>query len=151
LKFLADGMLGRLAKWLRILGYDTAYDSSADDHALVHQARAEGRILLTRDTALARRRGIRALLIQSQDVEAQVRQVLEDFNLTPANAFSRCPVCNIPLEPLDRTAARDRVPPYVHATQDQFHCCTQCGRVYWRGTHWANMQAQLNHLEDDGV
>lgn len=151
MKFLADGMLGRLAKWLRILGYDTAYDASADDHALVRQARAEGRILLTRDNALARRRGVEALLIHSQDVEAQVRQVLEDLNLSPGNAFSLCPVCNIPLEHLDPPAARDRVPPYVYATQDHFQCCPQCGRVYWRGTHWANMQAQLNNLGDDSV
>jgi hypothetical protein len=144
-------MLGRLAKWLRILGYDTAYDASADDHALVRQARAEGRIQLTRDTALARRRGVQALLIHSQDVEDQVRQVLEELNLTPVNAFSRCPVCNIPLEHLEPSDAKDRVPPYVYATQDQFRSCSECGRVYWRGTHWAQMQAQLNNLSNDSV
>ncbi len=151
MKFLADGMLGRLAKWLRILGYDTAYDSAADDHELVRRARAEGRILLTRDTGLARRKGVQALLIHSQNVEEQVRQVLEDLNLTPENAFSRCPICNLLLEELDPSVAKTRVPPYVHATHAKFRTCPRCRRVYWRGTHWARMQAQLDNLNENSV
>ncbi|RME40127.1 MAG: hypothetical protein D6793_00070, partial [Thermoflexia bacterium] len=77
MRFLADGMLGRLARWLRLLGYDTAYENHADDLELARRARAEGRILLTRDRALAARKGLRALLIESEDVQEQVRQVVE--------------------------------------------------------------------------
>jgi uncharacterized protein with PIN domain len=150
MKFLADGMLGRLAKWLRILGYDTAYDPQADDHTLVRIARAEGRILLTRDTSLARRRGLQAILIVSQEVTDQVRQVLATCHLDPSDAFSRCAVCNVPLESIDRAVAQARVPPYVHLTQDRFHRCPQCERIYWRGTHWANMQAQLDDWCNSG-
>jgi uncharacterized protein with PIN domain len=143
-KFLADGMLGRLARWLRILGYDTAYDPQADDHTLAGIARAEGRILLTRDTALARRRGVQAILIESQEVTEQVRQVLAACHLDPSDTFSRCAVCNVPLEPIDRAVAQSLVPPYVYQTQDGFQRCPRCKRIYWRGTHWANMQAQVD-------
>ncbi|MFQ6059421.1 MAG: Mut7-C RNAse domain-containing protein [Anaerolineae bacterium] len=145
-KFLADEMLGRLAKWLRILGYDTAYLSPASDHALVRLARAEGRVLLTRDTGLARRRGLQILLIESEQVEEQVRQVLDDLSLTASGSFSRCPVCNTPLEELDRAAVADRVPPYVLRTQERFSRCPHCDRTYWRGTHWARMRERIEEL-----
>ncbi len=150
IKFLADAMLGRLATWLRILGYDTAYDAQADDHTLARIARAEGRILLTRDTQLVRRRGLRSLLIDSQDVTDQVRQVLTVFHLEPSGAFSRCAVCNVLLEAIDPAEAQPHVPPYVFHTQRRFHRCPHCGRIYWRGTHWAAMQARLDDWRDDG-
>jgi len=146
-RFLADEMLGRLAKWLRILGYDTAYLSPAEDNALVRLARAEGRILLTRDTELARRRGLRVLLIESERVEEQVRQVLNDLGLTTEGSFSRCPLCNIPLEELDGEAVADRVPSYVLRTQERFSRCPGCGRIYWRGTHWARMRERIEALQ----
>lgn len=146
MKFLADGMLGRLAKWLRILGYDTVYQVHAHDHELMRRARAEGRILLTRDTELAQRRSLQAILITSDDIVAQLQQVLRTCKLTPQAAFSRCPVCNTPLEDLEPELARPRVPPYVSLTQTQFSECPACKRIYWRGTHWARMQARLEDL-----
>jgi uncharacterized protein len=151
-KFVADVMLGRLARWLRILGYDTLYDPLAEDLALVRIARADGRILLTRDTDLGRRRGVQAILIASQNVLDQVQQVLSTCQLDPSSdAFSRCAVCNVLLEPLDRETARGRVPTYVYHTQHHFHCCPECGRIYWRGTHWAAMQAQLDDWRNNSV
>jgi uncharacterized protein len=101
MRFVADAMLGTCAKWLRILGYDTSFDPELDDHQLVRLARAEGRVLLTRDRDLARRRGVRVLLIASERLEEQVAQVLLDLELEPDAAFSRCPVCNEPLEAVD--------------------------------------------------
>jgi hypothetical protein len=145
-RFLADEMLGRLARWLRILGYDTAY-LSADDHVLVRLARAEGRILVTRDTELARRRGLRAVLMESERVEEQVRQLLDDLGLTAGSSFSRCPVCNTPLEEVGKEAVADRVPPYVLRTQERFSRCLGCGRIYWRGTHWARMRKRIESME----
>ncbi len=136
-------MLGTLAKWLRILGYDTLFDPDLDDHQLVRLARAEGRVLLTRDRELARRRGVRTLLIASQDLEEQITQVLTTFDLEPAQILSRCLVCNEPLQPLDYETARQRVPPYVAQTHDTFKICPACRRVYWHGTHRQRMQERL--------
>jgi uncharacterized protein with PIN domain len=141
--FVADAMLGTLAKWLRILGYDTRFDPALDDHQLVRLARAEDRVLLTRDRELARRRGMRALLISSEHLDDQIRQVLKDLGLGTsrswANGPSRCPVCNERLETMDPEAARARVPAHVAQTQEEFKHCPACQRVYWRGTHWQRM------------
>ena len=140
-------MLGRLAKWLRLLGYDTAYLRDADDPNLARMARAQNRVLLTRDVELTRRCGLRAVLIESERVDAQVRQVLATLNLTPQETFSRCAECNAPLEAASRDALRDAVPPYVFQTQDTFRRCPACARMYWRGTHWARMLATLHDLD----
>jgi hypothetical protein len=83
------------------------------------------------------------LLIESQDLEEQLRQVSTDLHLKPDRAFSRCPVCNEPLKPMDPESARDHVPAYVARTQDAFKTCPTCHRVYWRGTHWQQMEEQI--------
>jgi uncharacterized protein with PIN domain len=143
LRLLADGMLGRLARWLRLLGYDTAYDADADDLDLARWARAEGRVLLTRDRALARRRGLRTLLITSERLEEQVRQVRQALGPPPSPILSRCSLCNLPLEPVSPEEIASRVPPYVLQTQERFSLCPGCGRVYWAGTHVAHMRQQM--------
>ncbi len=146
LRLLADGMLGRLAKWLRLLGYDTAYDNAATDPALARRARAEGRVLLTRDHELAARRGLRTLLIRSQVLEEQVREVQDGLGPPPHPALSRCAVCNSMLEPASSTQVADRVPPYVLRTHAEFRRCPGCGRVYWPGSHLQAMRAQIGEL-----
>lgn len=144
-------MLGTLAKWLRILGYDTEFDPDSDDHQLVRLARAEGRVLLTRDRELARRPGVRVLLIASEHLAAQLNQVLTDLGLEPDRSFSRCPVCNELLAEIDRETARSRVPAYVARTHETFRSCPACQRIYWRGTHWQQMDEQLAQmLHDNG-
>lgn len=149
MRFLCDAMLGRLAHWLRLLGYDAAY-SDAGDHELARQARAENRILLTRDTQLAERRGIQALLITSDALDDQLRQVVEAFGLTQSGVFSRCPTCNTPLQSIPRRAVRDRVPPYVFHNHNSFQECPGCGKIYWRGSHWQRIQDRLNALDVEG-
>ena len=139
-------MLGTLAKWLRIMGYDTLFDPDLNDHQLVRQARADDRVLLTRDRELARRRGVRTLLLASEQLDDQLRQVLADLDLEPGQSFSRCPVCNESLVDLDREAAQARVPTYVAQTHKTFKVCPTCQRVYWRGTHWQRMDSQLARL-----
>lgn len=143
MRFLADNMLGRLATWLRLLGYDTAYLPHTDDHELARAARAENRILLTRDVELTRRRGIRSVLIESEQIAEQLRQVFRELRLTAREAFSRCAECNVTLDAVSQAAVRGEVPPYVYQTQTRFRRCPRCGRVYWRGTHWARMVAQI--------
>jgi len=139
LRLLADGMLGRLAKWLRLLGYDTAYDNAATDPELAHQARAENRVLLTRDRELSARRGLRTLLIESEVLEEQVHEVQNALGPPPHPSLSRCAVCNAALEPVSPEEVADRVPPYVRRNQSDFQRCPGCGRVYWPGTHLQTM------------
>jgi len=146
IKLLADGMLGRLARWLRILGYDTAYDPALTDLELVRRARAEGRVLLTRDRQLAARRGVSSLLVESEQVEAQLIQVMEALHLSAERSFSRCPVCNTPLKEVSPQEVQDRVPPYILRTQRVFRRCPHCHRLYWRGSHWEHMNQRLKTL-----
>lgn len=140
---LIDAMLGRLARWLRILGYDARYNPRWTDNELVRLARAEGRILLTRDVALSRRRGVRTLLIASDDVEAQLCQVVKQLDLRAELPFSRCPACNEQLEEVPRGWAWGYVPPYTFVTHREFRLCPDCNRFYWRGTHWERMRSVL--------
>lgn len=140
-RLLADAMLGKLARWLRILGYDTRYIQS-DDSTVAQRARVEGRILLTRDRELARRRGLRTLLITSQRLEAQIAQVVGEVG-PPADATPRCMHCNVRLVVISAAQARPHVPAYVAATQKVFHRCPKCGKIYWRGTHWQGINHRL--------
>lgn len=146
IRFLADSMLGTLAKWLRILGFDTLYFPELSDPEAVRLARAEGRVLLTRDTGLLRRKGVCALFIESEILQEQLVQVLRAFDLRLDNSFSRCPVCNTMLEHVPKYEAWGQVPPFVFQTQESFRLCPECNRFYWRGTHWQKMRAQLEAL-----
>ncbi len=146
-RFIVDVMLGRLARWLRVLGYDTLYSSEMDDAELAQRARDEDRILLTRDVEVARRRGLRVLLLADDQIEGQLREVVRRLHLSTEEAFSRCITCNVPLADLERAQAREWVPPYVFATQTRFRRCPTCGKVYWRGTHWAHMHEVLQSAD----
>ena len=139
-RFVADAMLGRLAKWLRILGYDTLYDPTWSDAQLARLARAEERILLTRDLGLAKRLGVRVLVIADQDLPSQLDQLHRELGLEAVAPLSRCPACNELLEEIPKDYAWGQVPPYVFCTQGEFRLCPACNRFYWRGTHWQRMQ-----------
>ncbi len=146
---IADAMLGALARWLRALDLDVAYDPALDDPDLVDRAVAEGRTILTRDRRLTERRLARNhLLIRSGVVDEQVRQVLTELGLHPdrAHFLGRCLRCNTPLEPVDAEAARTRVPPWVARSYDQFRACPGCGRVYWRGSHVERMARRMERM-----
>lgn len=136
-------MLGRLAHWLRLMGYDTKYWSTGSDTALVGFARAEGRLIVTNDHQLAGRRGVDALLVEAEVLEQQIQEVRAALGGQP-QPFTRCPECNGLLADLAHAAAQDLVPPYVWQTQSAFRRCAECGRVYWKGTHWPAMWARLS-------
>jgi uncharacterized protein len=145
--FIVDGMLGKLAKWLKILGFDALFMADDDDKILA-VARGEGRVLLTRDREFVRRAGRHpSLLVESTLWPDQVRQVLARFYLYgSARPFTRCLECNVPLETLSRDAAARLVSPHVLERADAFSLCPACGRVYWPGTHQSEMERTIRDL-----
>lgn len=149
MRFIIDHNVGKLVKWLRMMGYDSLFFGE-DDSQMVRQALAEDRILLTRDTGIMKRRVVKngrlkAILMQSEEPEEQIRQLAAAIDLSSrARPFTICLECNREL--IDRKSAevKDRVPPYVYKTQTQYMECPECHRIYWRGTHW---KAMLNKLQ----
>lgn len=135
---LIDAMLGSLARHLRWLGYDAEYRADLPDEEMMRIARASGRLLVTRDRSLARRRNLDSLYVAATELPAQVETVVRAIG--PAQHPPRCTVCNGELEPLAPAEAAPLVPPYVAQTQTQFARCRRCGRVYWPGTHWPGLQ-----------
>jgi len=146
-RLLADCMLGRLAKWLRLLGYDTAYENDAADHELARRARAENRILLTRDHQLSERRGLETVLIHSQELGEQVKEVRDALGPPEDPSLSRCSLCNVALEDVAAEDVTDRVPQYVLETHTAFRHCPECGRIYWSGSHVERMEEQLEGVD----
>lgn len=147
-RFIVDANVGRLARWLRIMGYDAMFVPGIQDAELVRLAMSEGRAILTRDRLVMRRRAIAsgrlsALLISGDRLEEQLRQVVEAYGLDASGGFSRCVECNEPLQAVEREAVQDRVPAYVYETHKTFVECPSCRRLYWRGTHWYNMAREL--------
>lgn len=176
-RFAADSNVGRLARWLRILGYDVTYDAAIADGELVRQALSEGRILLTRDTGILRRRVVRlyqpedggeppgcdtaagtppgvvnCIFVRHDAADDQLRQVVAEAGLhpNPERFWTRCPVDNTPTHPVSRVHVADRVPPYTHRTQAHFSECPECGRIYWRGSHLGRFEARIQRILQDG-
>jgi uncharacterized protein with PIN domain len=150
-RFLADCNVGRLARWLRALGYDASYHAHIGDAELVREAAAEGRVLLTRDRDLTKRRVIqtgvvRAILIRDDDVRTQLRQVFTELALDLERSLTRCIECNSELEPRPAATVAERVPPFVRSTQTRYSQCPACDRIYWAGTHWQRMHQVLAAL-----
>jgi uncharacterized protein with PIN domain len=146
-RFAADRMLGRLAKWLRVLGQDVVYGPHLSGYGLIRAARRENRLILTRDRRLKQKQPPPYVLIQSDDYTEQLRQVVEECGLTIRDAlFTRCITCNAPLRPRSKESVQKVVPAYVFATQENFCCCPKCGRVYWRATHHERMLDELRKI-----
>lgn len=152
-RLMVDAMLGRLAKWLRLAGYDVEFWREGSDEALMAAAREQGRLILTKDRALAGRRGVHALLLHAEDLDAQIGEArggLSQRGPVP-EPFTRCAECNGRLAELSHTDAEGMVPLYVWHTQREFRRCTRCGRVYWKGTHWPAVRGRLAHAESNDI
>jgi uncharacterized protein with PIN domain len=156
MKFIVDSNVGRLARWLRIAGFDTVFINDLDDNRLVRLALSEGRVLLTKDTQILKRRvaatgRLKVILIESEKVKQQLRQVLKTLNLaSQIRPFTLCLECNQPLVTKAKEEVKDLVPPYVFQTQTQYMQCPACHRVYWRGTHWQRMSRELERIASEG-
>lgn len=149
MKFIADAMLGRLAKWMRAIGCDVAYSRKIEDGELVNRAVREGRLILTRDTLLIRRRKAKGnfFFVEGDSYKDQLKQVTEQFSIDPyQDLLTRCIECNIPLEEVDKEQIMDAVPAYVYTTQDSFRRCPGCRKIYWPATHRDGMVRTLEQI-----
>jgi len=151
-KFIVDNNVGKLVKRLRMMGYDTQFFNGSDDWQMVITALAEGRVILTRDTQIMRRGVVtsgrlKAILLESDEPDWQMRQVIDTLNLDcQFGPFTICLECNQPLLERSKSEVKDRVPPYVFKTQEQYMECPACHRIYWRGTHWQAMTKKLTEF-----
>ena len=151
-QFVVDSMLGRLARWLRIRGFDTWYFREIDDRELLELHAGTGRVLLTRDTHLVQCRGISGhVLVRSDGWEDQLRQVVADLSLKvrPERMLTRCLLCNHPLEKLAPEEAYGRIPDYVAGSTSAFRGCRSCDKVYWAGSHRKRMEEVVSMLLSD--
>jgi uncharacterized protein with PIN domain len=148
MKFAVDCMLGKLAKWLKVLGFDVVFFSRIEDEKLIDLAGKEGRVLLTKDLGMIQRSGnVLTLFIESDDWHDQVVQVLDKFDLrSKANPYSRCIECNVDLKDLPKSSAKNMVSSFVYEKAEKFSLCPKCGRVFWRGTHFEDMESTIESL-----
>jgi uncharacterized protein with PIN domain len=157
LRCIIDQNAGKLVKWLRMLGYDAVFFTGDDDSGIVSTALSDGRVILTRDTGIMKRRlitsgQVKAVLLTSETPRLQMRQVIRFLGAGGCfSPFTRCMECNEILEERKKEEVKERVPPYVYQTQDKYMECPSCRRVYWRGTHWQAMLDKLNGLIQEEI
>ncbi len=147
-RFVADAHLGGVAHLLRMLGFDTLYDNHFHDDDIIAICERDGRIVLTRDRELLKRRAVtHGCYVHALKSEDQLREVVMRFDLARrAKPFTRCLHCNVPLRPVDKASVLDRLPPKVRELYARFSTCDRCGRVYWEGSHFRNMQRLLDSV-----
>lgn len=148
MKFVIDGMLGKLARWLRMMGHDVEYSNSMDDSALLAIAKEEHRILLTRDFALyqhAVAREIEAFYVEGQTEQERLAELATRFGISLEidMATSRCPKCNTQVKPVPIEKVAGRVEKNTLEHYTEFWECPKCGQVYWQGAHWTKIRETL--------
>jgi uncharacterized protein with PIN domain len=149
MKFLADRMLGKLVKELRMLGYDTIYYRGEDAHQMIQWARQEGRVILTQNTKLIPKRPEDCIIrMTDNNPVLQLKELIQKghISLNAENLFSRCLLCNVLIDEIPRGEAEGKVPDFIFYQQKEFYRCPQCGRIYWQGSHQKNMQKKVDEL-----
>jgi len=148
IRFVADAHLGGLARRLRMAGFDTLYDNGLRDEEIVRLAAAEGRVVLTRDRELLKRRTVaHGCYVRTLRASEQVREIFDRLDLArSARPFTRCLHCNAPLVAVAKRDIADALPPRVRDCYERFSTCTACKRIYWEGSHWRRMLAMVGDL-----
>jgi hypothetical protein len=149
LKFIADDMLGKLAKRLRMMGFDVSYPKISADSLLLRKSREENRIILTRDTGLVKVRGVQAILIKSKKLSEQLKEVIKALKLKiiPEQMFSRCTICNSKLIKIKKEKIKGKVPPLIYKLFGDFTYCPVCHKIYWKGTHFEKIISELKEIK----
>ena len=148
MKFLADGMLGKLTRWLRMIGCDVKYFNDLDDEELINISIKENRVLLTRDIELFRRavsKGADAFFVKGRNEIEKLAEISEHFNvkLEINVENSRCPKCNARIRPVSKSNVEGKVPPATFRIYNEFWECPCCGQIYWQGSHWKKINRTL--------
>ena len=150
-RLLVDRTAGKLARWLRVLGLDVEYAATCEPAIITRLARQSGRRVVTRNLVLAERLGPGALLLRSEHLARQLRQVVAQVGADKCATFSRCNACNARLVEVPKASVKGRVPAYVYVNHEVFSTCPVCGRYYWQGTHWQHMLTVVKAaMEDKG-
>jgi uncharacterized protein with PIN domain len=154
LKFIADGMLGKLTRWLRILGYNVKYSNKLDDAQLITIAKKERRILLTRDLELFQQaiaKGVDTFYLKGQTEEEKLAELAKRFDLAlDVNmATSRCPKCNTRVKPISKEEAADKIEKSTYSYYNEFWECPKCGQIYWQGAHWTRIRKTLEKAREN--
>jgi len=156
IKFIADNNVGKLARWLRLMGYDTLLFKQKDDGQMIKIALSENRVILTKDSQFMKRRlvtngKLKTIYIKQDDPKLQVQEVVKMLNLNyHFKPFSLCLECNRALIARDKEEVKNLVPAQVAETQTQYTQCPACHRIYWPGTHWQAMVKKLQDLQGEG-
>ena len=147
-------MLGTIAKWLRIFGFDTFYaNSKMDDSQLIDISKNEKRVLITRDKNLlqrAKKEKLKVIEINTTDINQQINMVLNHVKINPSKALSRCILCNAELDEIKKDEVIKKVPKRVFDSNEKFWFCPICKKIYWKGTHYDNMIKKINTLKNLG-
>ena len=148
LRFITTTELGRLSKWLRILGYDVVYYVTCKKSDLFLKSLREDRMILTRNLKLSKPASRKVLFIKSTNYKQQLKEVIETLNLKVDRfrMFSRCVICNRLLKEIPKEKIKDKVPPFAFKTHENFMQCVNCRRIYWSGTHWLNMDKVIAEI-----
>lgn len=156
IKFIADNNVSKLARWLRLIGYDTLLFREKDDGQMIKIALSENRVILTKDTQFMKRRlvtngTLRTIHITQDDPKLQVQEVVRTLNLNyHFKPFSLCLECNQVLIARGKEDVKSLIPAHVFETQTQYTECPTCHRIYWPGTHWQAMVKKLQDLQGGG-
>ena len=148
LKFIATTELGRLSKWLRVLGYDVVYCVTCHKPDLFLKSLRENRIILTRNLRLAKPTSRKVIFIKSTDYKRQLREIIKNLSLKvdKSRMFSRCVICNQLIKKVPKEKIKNKVPAFVFRTHEDFMQCMDCRRIYWPGTHWLNIDKVLREI-----
>ena len=154
MKFIADGMLGKLTRWLRMLGHNVKYSNKLDDAQLITIAKKERRILLTRDLELyqqATAKGVDAFYLNGVTEEERLAELAKRFNikLDIDMTTSRCPKCNARVKPVPKDNVRDKVEKSTFTYYSDFWECSKCGQIYWQGAHWTRIKKTLEAAKEN--
>lgn len=152
MRFIADIMVGKLAKYLRMAGYDVLYNNTATDDEIIKKALKTGRTVLTRDALMLTRKEfvkgvIKYLHVKDVSLKKQLAQVQSEFNFSLKPNLVRCVECNSKLVKVKKEDVKNKVPPYVYKTQQNFMYCKKCDKHYWRGTHYNNIKNTFLDIE----
>ncbi len=146
-KFIADCHLGKLAKYLRLMGIDTLYFPHIEDDKMIEIANNEQRTILTRDRCLSQRKNAPVFFLEPKETQAQLKLLIDLYKLQEYPiSFSRCIVCNTPLQMIEKEKVLESLPKKVKKYFDYFEYCPKCDRVYWRGDHYRRMKRYLDQV-----